>query len=94
MAEDTHVDGNALGGMLLEVFGGEMTDAHGCCSTCGSVHPLGAMRVYRAAGDVMRCPTCDGVVIVATTIHERTQIHLTGVRWLEPGHVHHGSEER
>jgi hypothetical protein len=85
MAEDTHVDGNALGGMLLEVFGREMTDAHGCCAACGSVHAIGTMIVYRGAGDVMRCPTCDNVVVVATTIHERIRVHLAGVRWLEPG---------
>ena len=50
MTDETHVDGNALGGMLLEVFGREMTDAHGACATCGAVHPVGAMRVYRGSG--------------------------------------------
>ena len=85
MAGDTHVDGNALGGMLLEVFGREMTDAQGCCAACGSVHAIGAMIVYRSAGDVMRCPTCDQVVVVATTIREQIRINLAGVRWLEPG---------
>ena len=29
MTDATHVDGNALGGLLTEVFGREMTDAHG-----------------------------------------------------------------
>ena len=85
MAGDTHVDGNALGGMLLEVFGREMTDAEGCCAACRSVNPIGAMIVYRSAGDVMRCPTCDNVVVVATTIREQIRIHFAGVRWLEPG---------
>ena len=85
MTNDTHVDGNALGGMLLEVFGREMTDAHGCCASCGSVHALGAMLIFRSAGDVMRCPTCENVVVVATAIHERPRIHLAGIRWLEPG---------
>jgi len=85
MAGDTHVDGNALGGMLLEVFGREMTDARGCCAACGSVHAIGAMIVYRSAGDVMRCPTCDNVVVVATTIREQIRVHFAGVRWLEPG---------
>ena len=28
MTDATHVDGNALGGPLIEVFGREMTDAH------------------------------------------------------------------
>ena len=81
---DTHVDGNALGGMLMEVFGREMTDRRGTCATCGSVHPVAAMLVYRSAGDVVRCPTCGNIVAVVTTIHERTRVHLAGMSWLEP----------
>jgi hypothetical protein len=84
MADATHVDGNALGGLLIEVFGREMTDAHGCCASCGTVNPLGAMPVYRSAGDVMRCPTCGNVTIVTVVIRERTRVHLGGVRWIEP----------
>jgi hypothetical protein len=82
MTEDTHVDGNALGGLLLEVFGREMTDTRGCCAVCGKIHPIGAMRVYRSLGDVVRCPSCGNVVAVAVTIHEHTRVHLSGVRWL------------
>lgn len=84
MSDETHVDGNALGGLLMEVFGREMTDADGCCATCGSVRPLGAMLVYRGPGDTVRCPTCDSVVVVLVTIRERTRVHLGALRWLEP----------
>ena len=83
MAEDMHLDGNALGGMLLEVFGREMTDARGCCAACASVHPIGAMLAYRGPGDVVRCPTCENVMVVAVTIRDQTRLHLAGVRWLE-----------
>jgi hypothetical protein len=74
MTDETHLDGNALGGLLQEVFGREMTDADGCCATCGRVHPLGAMRVYRSAGDVMRCPSCGNVTIVAVVIRELARL--------------------
>ena len=84
MESETHVDGNALGGMMMEVFGREMTDAHGACGSCGTINAIGAMLVYRGAGDVMRCPACGNVVAVAVTIHERTRVHFAGVRWLEP----------
>jgi DNA-directed RNA polymerase subunit RPC12/RpoP len=84
MTDAIQVDGNALGGLLIEVFGREMTDARGCCASCGTVNPLGAMRVYRSAGDVIRCPTCGNVTIVAVVIRERTRVHLGGVRWIEP----------
>ena len=81
---DDHVDGNAIGGVLMELFGREMTDAHGSCANCGSVHQVGEMMVYRGMGDVVRCPTCGNVVIVAVTIGERTRVHLDALRWLEP----------
>jgi hypothetical protein len=84
MTDDLHVDGNALGGMLMEVFGREMTDTHGSCASCGSVHAVGAMMVYRSAGHVMRCPTCGNVVAVVATIRERTRVHLAGMSWMEP----------
>jgi len=83
MTSDSHVDGNALGGVLMEVFGREMTGARGRCASCGSVGPIGAMLVYRSAGDVMRCPTCGNVVVVVATIHERTRVHLAGMTWPE-----------
>ena len=84
MTEDVHVDGNAIGGVLMELFGREMTDAHGCCASCGRVHQVAEMMVFRGMGDVVRCPSCGNVVIVAVTIHARTRVHLDALRWLEP----------
>ena len=34
------VDGNAIGGLLLEVFGTEMTSAPTVCETCGDARPV------------------------------------------------------
>jgi hypothetical protein len=48
------------------------------------VNQLGAMRVYRSAGDVMRCPTCGNVTIVTVAIQEHTRVYPAGVRWIEP----------
>jgi hypothetical protein len=81
---DVHLDGNAYGGLLMETFGREMTDADGCCAGCGLVGALGRMRVYPGASAVFRCPGCNGVVLVAVTVQERTRIHTPGLRWLEP----------
>ena len=83
MTEESHVDGNALGGMLMEMFGREMTDALGSCANCGMVHAIGEMRVYRGPGDVIRCPSCANVVAVAVTIRDRSRMHMTALRWLE-----------
>ena len=68
MASDAHFDGNVMGGLLMEVFGQEMTDALGCCGHCGDKNEVGALIVYRSGpGDVVRCPSCSTVLIVATT---------------------------
>jgi len=84
MTADNHVDGNAMGGLLMDVFGREMTDAHGCCANCGSVHAMAEFMVYRSGpGDVLRCPTCTSVVIVAASLPERPRVYMTSLRWLE-----------
>src|SRR6266498_3240834 len=54
--DELTLDGNAVAGLLAEVFAAEMTTARGTCNHCGAVEPVGAVRVYRAAGFVLRCP--------------------------------------
>jgi hypothetical protein len=77
------LDGNAIGGLLQEVFALEMTTAIGTCDACGVAEPIGAMHVYRGAGVVLRCPHCDAVL--ATIVGERSRmwIDMRGVRVLE-----------
>jgi uncharacterized protein DUF6510 len=84
MTGDNHVDGNAIGGLLMEVFGQEMTDANGSCASCGKVHAMGEFMVYRSGpGDVMRCPSCASVVIVIAALPDRPRVYLTSLTWLE-----------
>lgn len=60
-----HLDGNAIGGMLHEVFGAEMTTARGVCGSCGAANPVAGLYVYRRApGTVVRCPCCGSVLMV------------------------------
>ncbi len=40
------LDGNAIGGLLIEVFGTEMTTATGTCGSCGSVSQVAELAVY------------------------------------------------
>ena len=59
------VDGNAIGGLLAEVFGTEMTAAVGSCGWCGTAGPVAEMVVFRSAmGTVARCRVCGGVLMV------------------------------
>jgi hypothetical protein len=84
MSTQSHVDGNVLGGMLIEMFGAEMTDRLGCCSGCGAVNTMGAMHVYvDAPGDVMRCPACDAVLMVLTEIEPVVRVNLAQLAWVE-----------
>ncbi len=50
------LDGNAIGGLLQEVFGTDMTDAEATCATCGATGPVAETAVYlRGPGTVVRC---------------------------------------
>jgi Zn finger protein HypA/HybF involved in hydrogenase expression len=76
------LDGNAIAGLLQEIFGHEMTTATGTCANCGTSAPIGAIHVFRSAGVVLRCPKCDNVL--AKIVESRTQacVDLSGLRML------------
>ena len=81
--EALRLDGNAVAGLLREVFAAEATTAFGTCDGCGAVEPVGAVHVYMAAGVVLRCPHCDSVVMKLVKDGERIWIDLRGLRTLE-----------
>jgi hypothetical protein len=77
------VDGNAVAGLLQEVFAVEMTTAMGMCGTCGSTDPVGALHVFRGAGIVMRCPHCDNVLVTIVRNDARVWVGFAGLRTLQ-----------
>lgn len=78
------VDGNAMAGILGEVFAQEMTAARIACGGCGKVEPFGAEHAYmRAPGIVMRCCHCDNVLLVVTSTGETRRFGLGKAKWLE-----------
>jgi hypothetical protein len=81
--EDLVLDGNAAAGILHAVYGAEMTVAMGTCDNCGTAGAVGAVRLYRAAGLVLRCPTCDYVLMKIVTAGERVWIDSRGLRTIE-----------
>ena len=84
MTSDAHLDGNVMGGLLMEVFGQEMTDALGCCAHCGDMNKVGALVVYPGGpGDVVRCPTCTTVLIVAIRSPAGPRVYFSSLRWLQ-----------
>jgi hypothetical protein len=77
------LDGNAVAGLLQEVFAVEMTIANGTCNACGATNPVGALHVYRGAGVVMRCPDCDEVLVTIVRGDAHICIAFAGVRVLQ-----------
>jgi len=79
------VDGNAIGGLLYDVFGTEMTAAIGTCAWCGATAQLAEAVVYvRAPGTVARCRNCLSVQIVITHVRDLNCVDLRGLAWIEP----------
>jgi hypothetical protein len=76
-------DGNAVAGLLQELFAVEMTTARGTCGECGAAGPVGAVHVYRGAGIVLRCPHCGNTLAKIVKSDPRVWIDLTGIRTLE-----------
>ena len=77
------LDGNAVAGLLQEVFAVEMTTAIGTCGKCGATEPVGAVHVFRGAGVVMRCPHCDNALVTIVKDETRVCIGFAGVRTLQ-----------
>jgi hypothetical protein len=74
------LDGNAMGGLLLEVFGVEMTTARGVCAHCGAAAQVAEMRVYmRAPGTVARCRRCGAVLMVVVEVRGVACVDLSGL---------------
>ncbi len=81
---DLRLDGNAAGGLLIEVFAAEMTAALGTCGSCGTTNALGATHVYnQAPGVVLRCPGCEAILICIVRTRDRLLVDLSGIRLIE-----------
>jgi hypothetical protein len=86
--DDTELtlDGNALGGLLREIFVEEVTEARGTCDTCGAVGAIAELVVYahtHAPGTVGRCQTCGAVLLRVVRAERRIWVDLRGLRSLE-----------
>jgi Family of unknown function (DUF6510) len=82
--DDSALDGNAIGGLLREVFGTEMTAAVGVCGSCGATGPVAETVVYvRTPGTVVRCRTCGAVLMVVVSRRGQNCVDLLGLAALE-----------
>ena len=83
--EDLKLDGNAIGGVMLELFGSDMTVAESICGSCGAHGEIARLDVYTGAGLVVRCSSCEAVMIRIVQGRGRTWIDLSGTASLALG---------
>jgi len=58
------LDANAVAGMLMEIFGTDITASMSRCGHCGNRGQMGTLRAYtHGPGVVLRCSICTEVVM-------------------------------
>jgi hypothetical protein len=58
------LDGNAVAGVLHEIFALEMTASPTECANCGREGEIGTLLAFtQSPGIVLRCPACEEVMI-------------------------------
>ena len=78
------LDGNAIGGLLEEIFAAEMTTAAATCAACGVVRPVAETTVYlRGPGTVVRCRRCESVLMVISRVRGLNCVDLSGLEALQ-----------
>lgn len=82
--DEQHLDGNAAGGVLRQIFAFEMTTAEVICAHCDAVEVIGAAKVYATAmGTIIRCPGCGETLMRIAHGPERYWIDFSGTRLLQ-----------
>ena len=81
VANALRLDGNAAAGILSEIFAPDLTAARATCAHCGTTRAVGALLVYaHGMGTVVRCPSCDGVVLRVARTSTQLWLDPTGAR--------------
>jgi NAD-dependent SIR2 family protein deacetylase len=81
---ENKLDGNAAGGILQAIFPFEMTLVQATCTHCGDTNVVGALVAYmHGMGTVIRCPSCDTVLIRVAQVKGSYWLDMRGVRVLQ-----------
>ena len=81
---ENKLDGNAAAGMLQEIFPFEMTLVQATCTGCSATNAIGALAAYiHGMGTVLRCPSCENVLIRVAQVKGRYWLDMQGVRVLQ-----------
>ncbi len=81
---ENKLDGNAAAGTLQAIFPFDMTLVQATCTGCGTTNAIATLAVYmHGMGTIVRCPSCDMVLIRVTNVKERYWLDMQGVRVLQ-----------
>ena len=80
---ENKLDGNAAAGTLQAIFPFEMTLAEATCANCGAANAMGVVAAYmHGMGTVLRCPSCESVLMRIAHVHNRYWLDMRGMRTL------------
>ena len=83
---ELRLDGNAAAGMLREVFVYDLSAAAGECVSCGAIAQMGGQHLYMqplSPGAVLRCRSCESILMVFVHAGGRYRFGMQGLKWLE-----------
>lgn len=75
-----NLDGNAAAGALEMILPFDMTTAEGTCANCGEHRIMAEAAVYtHGMGTIVRCVTCDAVLIRVAETRGRYWLDMRGL---------------
>lgn len=82
-ANISYLDGNAAGGELSRIFAVDLTAAEGQCANCGARRRFADAHLYvDCPGLVVRCCSCQQVLLRIVDTGERVFLDLRGMNYL------------
>ena len=77
------LDANAAAGLLHEIFGVEMTASPTECGNCGQAGEVGGLLAFtQGPGMVLRCSSCESVVLRIVQTPEAIYLDARGAVYL------------
>ena len=81
---ENKLDGNAAAGILQAIFPFDMTLVQATCEGCGATNAIGGTAAYmHGMGTIVRCHSCDNVLIRIAHARGRYLLDMRGVRVLQ-----------
>jgi hypothetical protein len=77
------LDGNAVAGLLQEIFATEVTIAPVRCANCGREGEVGSLLAFtQGPGIVLRCPACEQIILRVVQTPQEIYMDARGAAFL------------